>query len=170
MPLSHASCRSDDGDVRLPFFPLVKTRDAVSKDAPGGTERSDQQAGDGRLDSWKEIAAFLKRDVTTVRRWEKREGLPVHRHAHDIRDSVYAYTKELDDWRLGRHNHLVEAAAIDGGPAQQRRATDRPRGPSWPGLRPRFLRFPPPLWPSFSSVPHLARRRTNGARFGYPSC
>ena len=89
----------------------------MSKDAPGGTERSDQQAGDGRLDSWKEIAAFLKRDVTTVRRWEKREGLPVHRHVHDIRDSVYAYTKELDDWRLGRHNHLVEAAAVDGGPA-----------------------------------------------------
>ena len=33
-----------------------------------------------RLDSWKEIAAYLKRDVTTVQRWEKREGMPVHRH------------------------------------------------------------------------------------------
>ena len=38
---------------------------------------------DDRLDSWKEIAAYLKRDVTTVRRWEKREGMPVHRHVHD---------------------------------------------------------------------------------------
>ena len=36
-----------------------------------------------RLDSWKEIAAYLKRDVTTVQRWEKREGMPVHRHRHD---------------------------------------------------------------------------------------
>jgi hypothetical protein len=36
-----------------------------------------------RLDSWKEIAAYLGRDVTTVQRWEKREGMPVHRHLHD---------------------------------------------------------------------------------------
>jgi eukaryotic-like serine/threonine-protein kinase len=57
-----------------------------------------------RLDSWKEIAAFLKRDVTTVRRWEKREGLPVHRHLHDRRDSVYAYAIELDEWLGGRRN------------------------------------------------------------------
>ena len=41
-----------------------------------------------RLDSWKEIAAYLNRDVTTVQRWEKREGMPVHRHVHDKRGSV----------------------------------------------------------------------------------
>ena len=41
-----------------------------------------ETAGD-RLDSWKEIAAYLHRDVTTVQRWEKREGMPVHRHLHD---------------------------------------------------------------------------------------
>jgi Tol biopolymer transport system component len=58
-----------------------------------------------RLDSWKEIAAYLKRDVTTVRRWEKREGLPVHRHLHDRRDSVYAYVAELDAWLEGRRNN-----------------------------------------------------------------
>lgn len=28
-----------------------------------------------RLDSWKEIAAYLERDVTTVQRWEKRERM-----------------------------------------------------------------------------------------------
>jgi Tol biopolymer transport system component len=55
-----------------------------------------------RLDSWKEIAAYLKRDVTTARRWEKREGLPVHRHPHDRRDSVYAYAAELDTWLTTR--------------------------------------------------------------------
>src|SRR5260370_24713615 len=52
-----------------------------------------------RLESWKEIAAYLGRDVTTVRRWEKREGLPVHRLHHSKLGSVYAYTKELDAWR-----------------------------------------------------------------------
>jgi Tol biopolymer transport system component len=55
-----------------------------------------------RLDAWKEIAAYLKRDVTTVRRWEKREGLPVHRHLHDKLGSVYAYTDEIDEWSVRR--------------------------------------------------------------------
>ena len=48
------------------------------------------------LESWKEIAAYLKRDVTTVQRWEKREGLPVHRHLHDKSGSVFALKHELD--------------------------------------------------------------------------
>jgi len=52
-----------------------------------------------RLESWKEIAAYLGRDVTTVRRWEKREGLPVYRLQHSKLGSIYAYTSELDDWR-----------------------------------------------------------------------
>jgi TolB-like protein/cytochrome c-type biogenesis protein CcmH/NrfG len=55
-----------------------------------------------RLDSWKEIAAYLNRDVTTVQRWEKREGMPVHRHVHDKRGSVYALSEELDDWIRSR--------------------------------------------------------------------
>jgi TolB-like protein/tetratricopeptide (TPR) repeat protein len=55
-----------------------------------------------RLESWKEIAAYLGRDVTTVRRWEKREGLPVHRLHHSRLGSVYAYTLELDAWRNER--------------------------------------------------------------------
>ena len=56
----------------------------------------------GRLDSWKEIAAYLKRDVTTVQRWEKREGLPVHRHLHDKMGSVYAFRAEVDAWTTSR--------------------------------------------------------------------
>ncbi|MGA9670514.1 MAG: tetratricopeptide repeat protein [Terracidiphilus sp.] len=57
---------------------------------------------DKRLDSWKEIAAYLNRDVTTVQRWEKREGMPVHRHVHHKRGSVYAVADELDDWIKSR--------------------------------------------------------------------
>jgi TolB-like protein len=61
-----------------------------------------------RLDSWKEIAAYLNRDVTTVQRWEKREGMPVHRHLHDKRGSVYALTEELDEWIQSRRLRTEE--------------------------------------------------------------
>jgi Tol biopolymer transport system component len=57
---------------------------------------------EGRLDSWKKIAVYLKRDITTVQRWEKREGMPVHRHLHDKMGSVYAFQSELDAWMQGR--------------------------------------------------------------------
>jgi FG-GAP-like repeat len=56
----------------------------------------------GRLDSWKEIAAYLRREVRTVQRWEKYEGLPVCRHQHQKRGSVYALKSELDVWQAGR--------------------------------------------------------------------
>src|ERR1700733_5570258 len=56
-----------------------------------------------RLDSWKEIAAYLKRDVTTVQRWEKREKMPVHRHLHDRIGSVYASRADLDAWMRSRN-------------------------------------------------------------------
>ncbi|HLJ29879.1 MAG TPA: tetratricopeptide repeat protein [Candidatus Angelobacter sp.] len=59
--------------------------------------RPSRNAAD-RLDSWKEIASYLRRDVRTVQRWEKKEGLPVYRHQHDKLGSVYAYKPELDAW------------------------------------------------------------------------
>src|SRR5579862_9487834 len=54
------------------------------------------------LESWKEIGAYLQRNAATVRRWEKEEGLPVHRHSHKSRSSVYAYPSEIDAWRASR--------------------------------------------------------------------
>jgi Tol biopolymer transport system component len=57
---------------------------------------------DDRLESWKEIAGYLRRDVTTVQRWEKREGMPVHRHQHDRLGSIYAFRSELDAWMATR--------------------------------------------------------------------
>jgi TolB-like protein/Tfp pilus assembly protein PilF len=70
---------------------------------------------EAQLDSWKEIAAYLGRDVTTVQRWEKCEGMPVHRHVHDKRSSVYALTSELDAWRESRKPRVDE----DSQPAAQ---------------------------------------------------
>ena len=51
---------------------------------PGAPERG------SRLDSWKEIAAYVNRDVRTLQRWEKTAGLPVRRlHKPGLR-AVYA--------------------------------------------------------------------------------
>jgi Tol biopolymer transport system component len=55
-----------------------------------------------RLESWKEIGAYLQKDLRTARRWEKEEGLPVHRQTHKRRASVYAYPSEIDAWRTSR--------------------------------------------------------------------
>jgi len=74
-----------------------------------GTEPSEKtSASDDALDSWKAIAGYLNRDVTTVQRWEKREGMPVHRHQHDKRGSVYALRSELDTWLQSRKLRLDE--------------------------------------------------------------
>jgi Tol biopolymer transport system component len=89
-----------------------------------------------RLDSWKEIAAHLKRDVTTVQRWEKREGMPVHRHLHDKLGTVYAFRAELDAWTRSRNlratgdqeESLVEA----GGEAAPPMLTEARRRKRWP--------------------------------------
>jgi excisionase family DNA binding protein len=51
-----------------------------------------------RLDSWKEIAAYLGRDLRTVRRWEKDKGLPVHRVPGGERKPIFAYRTEIDAW------------------------------------------------------------------------
>src|SRR3954463_9883815 len=71
------------------------------------TPASNFDSGD-RLDSWKEIAAYLNRDVTTVQRWEKREGMPVQRHLHDRVGSVYASRTDLDEWARGRNVRVAQ--------------------------------------------------------------
>jgi len=74
-------------------------------DGPPKEPPASQQAD--RLDSWKAIAAYAKRDVTTVQRWEKREGMPIRRHLHDKRGSVYAFRGELDAWMATRGAQLA---------------------------------------------------------------
>jgi tetratricopeptide (TPR) repeat protein len=70
----------------------------TSGEQPG----SGSQNGRQQLDSWKEIAIYLHRTVATVKRWEKKEGLPVHRHLHHKRSTVYAYPSEIDAWLTKR--------------------------------------------------------------------
>jgi TolB-like protein len=66
-----------------------------------GTSGSTQWTTE-RLDSWKEIASFFRREVRTVQLWEKHEGLPVRRQHHKKLGSVYAYRAELERWWIAR--------------------------------------------------------------------
>ena len=56
------------------------------------------QPANDRLDSWKEIAGYLKKEVRTVQRWEKNLGLPVRRFAQGKQGTVFAYKSDLDAW------------------------------------------------------------------------
>jgi Tol biopolymer transport system component len=60
-----------------------------------------------RLNSWKEVANYLGRDVRTVIRWEKDRGLPVHRVPGGKRQSLYAYPDEIDNWMRGNVSELT---------------------------------------------------------------
>jgi Tol biopolymer transport system component len=75
----------------------------VNEPAPPSAARIPPEGSADRLDSWKDIASYLRRDVSTVQRWEKREGMPVHRHLHDKLGSVFAFRGELDAWSRSRN-------------------------------------------------------------------
>src|SRR5262249_32429550 len=94
-----------------------------------------------RLDSWKQIARYLNRHVTTVRRWERSERLPVHRHLHMELGSIYAYTDELDAWFEGRRRDYAErtnGSMADVGPAHPERDDDAARIQASSGAKPRL--------------------------------
>ena len=71
-----------------------------------------------RLESWKEIAAYLDKGVSTVQRWERDASLPVYRHSQGNVLNVYASRSELDAWRNhpgvpadeGNAGHTLESA------------------------------------------------------------
>jgi Tol biopolymer transport system component len=62
-------------------------------------------AGD-RLESWKDIASYFKRDVRTIQRWEKSLGLPIHRFQNSRSGPVFAYKSELETWLVERTKQL----------------------------------------------------------------
>ena len=86
------------------------------------------QVPEGRLDSWKEIAAYLGRGIRTVQRWEREEGLPVHRLVHDKRGSIYARREELAAWWESRRLTLAAPSSSD--------AADAPVAPRLERTRP----------------------------------
>jgi Tfp pilus assembly protein PilF len=88
-----------------------------------------------RLDSWKEIAAYLKRGVRTVQRWERVAGLPVRR-VPSTRGAVYAFRAELDQW--WRTQSVDRASEM---PATQDSPAFRPV-PAGSGVRPQAVNPP----------------------------
>src|SRR5229473_2467790 len=100
-------------------------------DSPLGERQiPDPPTDEPRLESWGEIAAYLRREIRTVQRWERYQGLPVRRLQIGKLGSVYAYRSELDKWyreRWGwgicstRHRlYRVRQAGIQGRSVQQR--------------------------------------------------
>ena len=71
-----------------------------------------------RLESWKQIAVYLDREVRTVQRWEKNEGLPVHRHIHLKGGTVYALKEEIDVWLRRRRQRPHESRPMQRRPQQ----------------------------------------------------
>jgi Tol biopolymer transport system component len=88
---------------------------------------SEDRPGNGRLDSWKEIADYLKRDSRTAMRWQEK-GLPVHRVPGGKRQAVFAYDEEIDDWLAGNHPNANKLSVDAGG--------GNPPAAAWPEEQP----------------------------------
>lgn len=94
--IAAATRRPDNGQLNWELPMSMPTEDQRQSQPGAGDARV------SRLDSWKEIAVYLNRDVRTVQRWERREGLPIHRQQHDKLGSVHAFRHEIDAWAAAR--------------------------------------------------------------------
>jgi len=70
----------------------------MADSAPGSGSGTTAPSNERRLESWGEIASYLRREIRTVQRWERKLGLPIHRLAVGKQSSVFAYPSELDKW------------------------------------------------------------------------
>lgn len=80
----------------------------------------------------------MKRDVTTVQRWERREGMPVHRHVHDKAGSVYAFRTDLDSWARSRSPSSVTVTVKESAPPAEEHdpsSNETSTVPAVPGYR-----------------------------------
>ncbi len=87
-----------------------------SRSSPPSTPPPAQGAPE-RLESWKEIAAYLNRDARTVQRWERTRGLPVHRLPGGKLPRIYALRSELDAWWNSRGIHVAQEEEAEHAPA-----------------------------------------------------
>lgn len=80
----------------------------MADSTPGSGSGTTAPSNERRLESWGEIASYLRREIRTVQRWERNLGLPVHRLSVGKQSSVYAYPSELDKWYKERETRLVK--------------------------------------------------------------
>src|SRR5690349_24041809 len=104
----------------------------VPRTTPASSSPPDES---DRLDSWKEIASYLGREVRTVQGWEKNEALPIHRHQHARQGSVFAFRSELDAWRRARVSTPAEP------PQDEPPEAEIPPAPAPPPVRSRRKLF-----------------------------
>lgn len=70
-----------------------------------------------RLDGWKAIANYFRRDRTTVMRWARDRDMPVHRMPGGVQGSVFAFEHELARWALPFSDVDASGIAPDADPA-----------------------------------------------------
>jgi TolB-like protein/cytochrome c-type biogenesis protein CcmH/NrfG len=84
-------------------------------DAPSAPGKlTEPPKNEPRLESWGEIATYLRRDIRTVQRWEHLYGLPVRRLVIGKMGQVYAYRSELDRWMQQRQPSPDDDVANNG--------------------------------------------------------
>jgi len=125
-------------------------------DSPLGERvKSDPPTDEPRLESWGEIATYLRREIRTVQRWEKYQGLPVRRLVIGKLGSVYAYRSELDKWYRERQpqaengeedigktgNDEIAAHVTVSTDPENGEAKEQSSGGEVPALRPRITRL-----------------------------
>ncbi len=94
-----------------PSLPVL-TSLLMADSPPGSGSGTTAPSNERRLESWGEIASYLRREIRTVQRWERNLGLPIHRLAVGKQSSVFAYPSELDKWFKEQERHIeAEAAA-----------------------------------------------------------
>jgi hypothetical protein len=119
---------------------------------------------EARLSSWKEIAAYLKCDESTARRWRRDNRLPVYSIGNKG-SSVHAFTDELDGWVRDRKSQfdqadIAEQTADSTKSAEAREYSEPPIGAEAGEPGPSLLTPPPVTSPiNKSSAGWLFRNR-----------
>jgi hypothetical protein len=70
-------------------------------------EMNHQSNKEDLLDSWKDIAAYLEKEIKTCQRWEKNSGLPVHRYTDSPKSRVFAYIHEIEEWKRSKKKSFL---------------------------------------------------------------
>ena len=90
-----------------------------------------------RIDGWKAIGQHFGRDRTTVIRWARERGLPVHRIPGGTSGSVYALRSELEAWSRGGDAGEGEVPVVEPVAEPEPPGNIQPPAPSrrrWPWL------------------------------------